>query len=611
MFSKLGFQNKIFMIFIGLFIVILVSFAVYLYMYMKSTLVHTEQTSLAPATQKISDQIDMMYKQLDYAALGFTYNQQNSETMQEMNNNPGLGSTDLLVAQSKLIHNLSSIYNVVSDLFKVIIFVPDRNIFFSYIRDENLVKHVPLPYSSPASMDQVFRKNKLFAALPAHPDYWSTKPETVVSVVRKFSTPYDSNFGLIQLDLPYKSLEEICTLDKNGTMKQVLLFDEAGRLIYPYSADPESDWQERAKPLSDIVISGGPPSGELRLGDHDMLYNAYTSAYTGWTTVITDDETFFLKNLNNYRTLLITVSLAILLIVVLVYYIIIRKLLSPLKQLTRTVRSVSLSNLHAGTPLLEGNEYNEFKLLSRSFDRMIDKLKDSINTEYEGRIREMEAHYSALQAQINPHFLFNTLNVIAAHCEDTDSDTAADMCYRLSEMMRYTASSASRLTTIGEEVRYSEDYLELVKLHYDDSLTYRIDMPEAMLSIPMPRLSLQPFVENSINHGFDKTLPPWRIHIRGAWVSSSDWQMVIEDNGAGMDPSDRERIRAKLAEYRRNAEHGNMLSNLQVSGMGVVNTYVRLSIHFGNAFYMDFAEGKGSGLKVTFGVKAPSEEVIP
>lgn len=591
------------MTFFSLFIVVIALFSFYLYYYIKSTLIRTEQNSLTPATQKVSDQIDMMYKQLNYAALGFTYNEQNADVMLELNNTTVNNSADMLIAQSQLIHNLSSIYNVVNDLNKVVIFIPDKNIFMSYVRSEHLVQEIPASYILQSSLNELFSSNPLFSNLPAHPDDWSTEPETVISVVRKFSNAYNSNFGMIELQLPYKSLVEICTIQPNISNQRILILNQKGDLIYPYADLQNEDLKKQMASIFNAAEGKSSHSGEITLSDHPHLFNTYQSGYTGWTTIILDDETLFLNNLNYYRNLLLTISMILLLSIVLIYYMVLRRLTKPLVQLTQIVREVNLNNLTFGDPEYDGYEYNEFKLLHRSFELMINKLKASISSEYEARLRAVEANYSALQAQINPHFLFNTLTVIAAHCEESDSNVAADICYRLSEMMRYSANLTSGTAPFSDEIKYSLDYLELMKLHYDHSLYYIIDVPEAMNTIILPKLTLQPFVENCIDHGFQSTLPPWNIVITASFRSLENWAIMIEDNGSGFPPSALDEIEQKLVYYKKNLQDGNVLNNLQISGMGIMNTYIRLMIQFGDAFYIHIRNLEGRGSRITMGLQ--------
>ncbi|KKO53996.1 hypothetical protein [Paenibacillus sp. DMB20] len=127
MFQKLRLQNKLMLTIMIVFFVMLLSFMLYLYSYMKSSLLKTELAGLVPTTQKISDQVDMLYKQLDYAALGFTNNQENLDVMVEISG--AANENDSYVALSRLAHNLNAIYNVVNDLYKVVVFNADKQIF--------------------------------------------------------------------------------------------------------------------------------------------------------------------------------------------------------------------------------------------------------------------------------------------------------------------------------------------------------------------------------------------------------------------------------------------------------------------------------------------------
>ncbi|CAI6039769.1 sensor histidine kinase [Cohnella sp. JJ-181] len=608
MFRRLGFQNKLILTIMIVFFLILLSSISYLYAYMRSTLVRTELAGLAPTTQKISDQVDTLYKQIDYAALGFTNNQDNLNVMVELSGSSPDNTLENYISQANLAHNLNAIYNVVSDLYRVIVFVPDKNIYFSYFRNEHLQRDIPSVYSDPASLSALFGRDKLFAALPPHADPWSTEPGDVISVVRKFSTPYFTDFGMVEIQLPYASIAEIAAIDREQTGKQVLIFDAEGSQIYPALAGADDRRAELTGAITDRLRTGTDPAEELRLDGRPTLVSTYKSAYLGWTTVVVDDGLSLSRNLARYRTLLFVVGLFTFLGVLIVYYLVLRLLTKPLRKLTRTVRSVSLDNLSFQQAYPERYEYDELILLNRSFENMVGKLKQSINTEYESRIREAEANYLALQAQINPHFLFNTLNVIAVHCEESDALIAADMCCRLAEMMRYSASSADADVPLADELQYSALFLDLMRLHYDDSLFYDMDVPAAMGSLRIPKLSLQPFVENAIDHGFDKRLPPWHIRISGRYGAPDDWELAIEDDGAGFEPAALAELESKLYEYRSNLTNGKLITNLRISGLGILNTFVRLVIHFGDEFYFQASNRGDGGSRICFGVGKPNHE---
>lgn len=610
MFNKLRLQHKLMLTIMIVFFALLLAFIIYLYTYMKTALLDTELAGLIPTTQKVSDQVDTLYKQIDYAALGFTSNQENLDVMVNLSSNTITNPDDSYVALAKLAHNLNAVYNVVNDLYKVIVFIPDRDIFYSYFRNDNLVDHVPRIYTDTSQASSLFQTDPLFTAFPPHPDVWSTVPENIISVVRRFSTPYNTNFGMVEIQLPYKSLKQIATLENQSAEKTIYIFDKTGQLIFPLAPDMDRQYTNVTQQLSQHIQHRTLTNGSIRLDGQSRLISTYTSSYLQWTTVIVDNGDMLQQNLEQYRYRLMLIGLTILIAVLIIYYAAIRKVMMPLLTLIRTIRSVNINNLSMNAPLEEKHDFDEVIILHRAFERMIERLRASINTEYESKIRSIEANYSALQAQINPHFLYNTLNVIAVHCEETDSMVAADMCYRLSEMMRYSGSSSGSTVRLADELKYSVYYIELLQLHYDQSLFYELDIPDRMLDLHVPKLTLQPFIENAINHGLDKKLPPWNISIRGGYEDSGNWYIRIEDNGIGIDLNKLEELRSKIARYRENFMDGKLLANLQVSGMGILNTYARLLTQFGASFYFHISNGDPVGYHIEFGVLTRSAKGV-
>lgn len=177
----------------------------------------------------------------------------------------------------------------------------------------------------------------------------------------------------------------------------------------------------------------------------------------------------------------------------------------PLKQLITTVEGVNLENLQLHVP---HSENDEFKILNESFYTMFSNLKDSINKVYESKLKETHAHFLALQAQMNPHFLYNTLNAISAAGEQYGSKATTLMCNQLADMLRYTTSPANSVVPLKDEIGHAINYLELMKVPYEGSLTYDIKISEELYNLHLPKLTIQPLVENCINHGFENILPP-------------------------------------------------------------------------------------------------------
>lgn len=588
----INFQNKIVLLFILIFITIAIIFSISIYILMKNSLIQTNQNNLNSIAQKASNQMDTIYKQLSNAALGFTHNQDNLNNIIQIYN-----ETDDRAAfayKARLALNLNTIYSMLNNTHRILIFIPNKKVFFSYIRDEDQGIKVPDKYFDSGYTSKLFTTES-FAKKPVHQDDFTSEPTEVISVATKFNSQYRTDFGYMEIQYPYRLIESIFTLGEQQSGQKIYVFDDTGALLFPSSVKKDVLELHKANAIAEAAILNKKSKNKI------PQLSTYRSEYTNWTTVVTMDEELIGKNLQYFRTTIIFWSLFIFVTVIAVYILGIRKMISPLRRLIFKVRKVSLDNLTIHK--IEKPVVNEFSLLNDAFEQMLNRLKESINQEYESRIREMEAHTSALQAQINPHFIFNTLNVIAAHSENHNHEIAATMCYKLAEMMRYSIRMTEHNVDLHEELEHSLAYLELVKLHYDDNLTISVDIPQPLLELKVPKLSLQPFVENAVTHGLEHVLPPWHIRIAGEFNQADHWKVIISDNGSGFDESTLSFVQQKVEEYRHNFMARKLMMNSHIEGIGIINTYARLLLCFGENLYFNVENNIDSrGCHVEFGV---------
>ena len=343
--------------------------------------------------------------------------------------------------------------------------------------------------------------------------------------------------------------------------------------------------------------SGTEGTGRIKGNRGYLLYSFQESEYTGWIVALSGKETVLAGQVRFYRNITIVFGVSILLIMLLAFFLLTRSMTKPLKQLITTVERVNLENLNLPVP--EG-EIDEFKMLDESFQTMFSNLKDSINKLYESKIKEADAHFLALQAQMNPHFLYNSLNAISAAGEQYGSETTTAMCNQLADMLRYTTTPSNKFVSLKEEINHAVNYLELMKVPYEGSLNYEVYIPDRLYMVDIPKLTLQPLVENSINHGLEKVLPPWNITICGK-ITDSFWEISIEDNGTGFDEAILDKIQKQSLDYKSNLTDGNFKANLAIGGMGILNIYARMAIQFGGKTIFRIENLSPKGCKVTFG----------
>lgn len=266
----------------------------------------------------------------------------------------------------------------------------------------------------------------------------------------------------------------------------------------------------------------------------------------------------------------------------------------PLQELIVYINRISLEK---DTKLqLPANTLDEFEIINSSFNQMLEKMRESVKQIYESRIRETNARLTALQAQINPHFLYNALNSISAASEVYGSEVTTKMCQEFSGMMRYITSGHQTVKLI-EEIAHTRNYLDFMKFSYDGDFDYEIDIPLSLYNVTLPKLVIQPLVENSFKHGFHRTAPPWQIKIR-CFVEGNCWNVEIRDNGSGFSEAALEQFESSKKAYL-GEEAALLYEDLEIDGLGLKNILGRLLIFFNKDVDVNISNEAGSCVVIT------------
>lgn len=237
------------------------------------------------------------------------------------------------------------------------------------------------------------------------------------------------------------------------------------------------------------------------------------------------------------------------------------------------------------------DNHDELSVLSDSFNDMASKLEqqvESIRMEQEN-LRHMES--KLLQAQINPHFLYNTLDTIIWLIEGKRNQEAIDMVVALSDFFRVAVSKGKDIISIYEEEMHIRSYLQIQQSRYNNILDFEIDIPEALYGYQILKLTLQPLVENALYHGIKQRRARGKITVTGR-IAGDLMQFVVIDNGVGMTSS-------KLSELRKNIESQ---ADERTSGFGLANVNKRIKLNYGNQYGLEIqsVEGQGTSVTVTY-----------
>ena len=295
--------------------------------------------------------------------------------------------------------------------------------------------------------------------------------------------------------------------------------------------------------------------------------------------------------------------LAILLICVLLLFLT-NHTLRPIRSIGKAMKMVEQG---VWKTRIEVKGDDEIWTLARNYNDMADALEEwrelnrRQNEEKLQSVRQTaDAQMHALQSQINAHFLCNTLNAINMSAVEQGNEEVSMMLRMLSNIMRYAYSRSYEAVTLGDEVNWASQYLALQKFRLMDVFNYRIDFPEEYMEWPCCKLFLQPFLENSIRHGFAEKQSGCFISVTGR-MEDGRMKIDIIDNGCGMTEEQQEKIRAILS--------GDASMHMEGTGIGIENVTARLKIYYGSKLRitMQSVEGEGTG----FTILLPIPENLP
>jgi len=333
------------------------------------------------------------------------------------------------------------------------------------------------------------------------------------------------------------------------------------------------------------VVLGSPHGYEV-VEDGGRLYfvTHAPSNYTNWDYVvmIPYDELFqVIANVKRFVTILFPLIFVIAIILSLRYA---RSLTRPIESLNAKMKSIQMGRFDIAT--LEDEHYpmDETGQMHRNFRIMVQRINDLINENYLKQLAIKESEYKALQAQINPHFLYNTLESINWHAKIAGQPHISQMVESLAYLMRHTINQQEPLVTLGEEMTFISHYITIQKVRFEERLDFRMDVPEELRSCVIPKLVLQPLVENAIQYGLERIIGTCSIRI-GARRNGHELVIEVRDNGPGID---REAIELIFAGKLRSKK----------TGLGIRNIHERIRLMFGEEYGLEIESKPGEGTNV-------------
>ncbi|WP_079908888.1 sensor histidine kinase [Paenibacillus sp. 32352] len=414
----------------------------------------------------------------------------------------------------------------------------------------------------------------------------------VFSVVREvFNDAYQS-IGLIVVDANMSTIERfVSSLDK-VTRGKTYIMDPNNLVIYDSDRAyitrqiPDSQWLQKA--------SGQQGSFVDDVNGVQSLVVYVASERTQWKMVITVPLKELTKDVQRNQKLafyptIVTVGLALTASIFLSFAV-----TRSLRKLINLMKVVQQGKLEVRYPITVDDEIGR---LGHQFNRMLERIQDLIHENQVIGERKREAELDALQSQINPHFIYNTLESIRMTAEINDDEEVADMTEILGKLLRYSISMGKEFVTLEEELDHLRNYMKLQEYRYPDQFRLHIDPYEDYSSLPMLKLVLQPIVENAVFHGKDASKPIMMLRV-SFQVTGSDIVILIRDNGLGMEPEVLHNLRVSLMNPAAAGRDKNKRS------IGLRNVNERLKLYYGEHYGLEVDSMPGIGTEVRLRVRS-------
>ena len=503
---------------------------------------------------------------------------------------------DVSVAKSKLRRYLRALVNS-KDYIRSITIITENKEIIAY--DQMTQKTYENGWLKQYSMnaDQLYEyigENALLKVLP--PEYgtsFANEDYYLLHLAHRFVDYRDirRNPGVVILSIDERMIQS-CYQKSEADGEFIFITDADGRII---SCGEHQDYigknlENIVEPeMAEMGLYEGFLSQELDMSNFDTM--EYYDEPLGWNIVCAKDRTELVTALNTQLILIIVVEGLVFLTIAAITMRLSDRLSNSVDKVVRGMQSAKISDSHAKVEIDDAMPL-EIETIALGFNEMIERLEKANASERSALVKQKEAQIAALEAQINPHFLYNTLDTINWMAIDRDEYEISNAIGALASILRYAISDSSAVVTVSDEVEWLKQYIYLQQVRLKNKFTCDMEVAPEAKSLPIHKLLLQPFVENAIVHGFEAEQELCELTIR-IWLEDN-LRIMIRDNGKGMPADIVERCNRGELEEEQGRKH-----------IGMANAITRLRMYYGESatVFVESTPGAGSTVTICVPVK--------
>lgn len=405
--------------------------------------------------------------------------------------------------------------------------------------------------------------------------YYTTGPKQVVSLSRLIREPFTHKiFGVIKVDLSVSGFEKIFSPSIFGNNSKLYIYNRDGERVYPFEPDTAPDWN-----------------------DPNYVDGSVTSEYTGLRVIAQvplEELQQDARALTDYTLFIAGIAMALALLLAMIAS---SRLVKPIRHLQSKMALVQKGFFKEQAEVMTHDEVGQ---LTEGFNKMVREIDRLIREVYETRLREREAELSALQSQMNPHFLYNTLESVNMMAVRHKAPDISIVVSNLGKLLRYTVDNRQMTARLRDEIQFVESYLHILAMRNGDRLRIEIYVDASLQNALVPKLILQPLVENAIEHGMRHGGSEIKIRLR-AKLAGDDLLLFVEDDGEGMDERTVCLVERRMFAPREEEKAG---FGQKRRGFALRNVHQRIRLLYGEpygiAIVRESAEGASFQIRMPF-----------
>jgi two-component system, sensor histidine kinase YesM len=548
------------------------------YQFSKSSQERTEKYQIQLADQ-INQNLNRYLKEMQIISLSPLYDQEILDILKSHREQREDTSFPPAAERVPMWRYISSLIHMRNEIRGIHIMANDGTIFSNLDSNTVLLKVFE---TDNEWIKQIRKADGEWVLLPLHrPNYYLDKNTSVFSVARliRDTSTYEP-LGIIKIDLKQELIKDI--VSNPDEKSQIFILDENNQFIYPNKEEKmiESSFLTDIENIKVRNYTSIPINGT----DYMMVYKQ--SSYSGVKTIMLTPRQSVFSEVNHLRKVMFLIVFIGILISFLLGFLLSKPLVGSIHKLREAMVKVEKGNFAERVTINSNDELGE---LGKGFNHMINEIERLVTEVYKTSLREKEAEIRALQSQMNPHFLYNTLESINMLAITKGNFEISDMVASLGKLLRYTIDNSAKIVTLKDELSFIRSYVAIQRVRIGEQLRYHEEVERTLQDVLIPKLVLQPLVENAIVHG--NLNEGGNIWLK-AHVEKQLLKILIRDNGQGI-------TQEQLIKLKKLIENHHATSSEKHNGIALTNIHERLQLLYGKEYGITIDGEEQMGFSVT------------